>query len=474
MSKESIRKQIEKLQSEAKAFTDDKSLPRETRFFINSMLSILEIIVAVLLTKKVRKNSSNSGLPPSNDIGSHNDRNKPGDFDRNKRGSQVENTRVVETKETVGPSECKACDTKLSDVEVYETQEREKIDIVYEVIKHAVVSEVKICPECGTKNKGKFPKGMDGKVRYGIGIKATIINFLCVQMVSLERVQEHLKGILGRLISQAVMLKYIAQFSASLEEWEGVMMDKLLHAPYLHVDETSLKVDKKNHWIHTYSQGDITLKFVHQKRGTEAIDDIGIIPRYGGVIIHDCYASYFTYENVDHALCGGHLLRELKFIEESTGDRWATNMKKLLQEAAMTVSKRRSLRVLYEEEFKKLQANYRNILTRAEKELPPFPERQGKKGRLKHTDAQNLWVRFKEHEASILRFARDRNIDFTNNRAERDIRGSKVKQKVSGCFRTLEYARHFCRISSYIKSMRYKGYSAMEALMLALQGNIPI
>ena len=126
-------------------------------------------------------------------------------------------------------------------------------------------------------------------------------------MVSLERVQEHLKGILGRFISQAVMLKYIAQLSESLEEWESQMVEELLKAPVIYVDETSCRVDKKNHWVHSYSYGDITLKFIHQKRGTEAIDAIDIIPRYGGIIIHDCYPSYFTYNNVDNALCGGHL-----------------------------------------------------------------------------------------------------------------------------------------------------------------------
>ena len=288
MSKDSLRKNIEKLQEESKVFVEDNSLPRETRFFIKSMLSMLEIVVAVLLSKKVRKNSSNSGLPPSKDIGSTNDRNKPGGAGRKTPGQQLNNTRDVKTEETVTPESCSGCDRGLDDVSVSETEQRKKIDIIYEVIEHTVTSEVKECPDCGTKNKGKFPKGMDGKIQYGIGVKATIINFLCAQMVSLERVQEHLKGILGNFISQAVMLKYIAQFSESLEDWESRMIEQLLKAPVIHVDETSLRVDKKNHWVHSYSYGDVTLKFIHPKRGTEAIDDIGIIPRYGGTIVHDC------------------------------------------------------------------------------------------------------------------------------------------------------------------------------------------
>lgn len=470
--KESIRKQIDEAKvTLEQALKNNKNA--ELAAAIKSLFIVIDVLVALFLEKKVRKNSSNSGLPPSSDTGAKNDRNKPSDSDQKKRGEQLENTRKVKTEETVSPENCKGCDRELDDVSASETEQRKKIDIIYEVVEHTVTSEVKVCPDCGTRNKGKFPKGMDGKLQYGNGVKATIINFLCAQMVSLERVEEHLKGILGRFISQAVMLKYIAQFSDSLEEWESRMIEQLLKAPVLHVDETSSKVDKKNHWVHSYSYGDITLKFIHQKRGTEAIDDIDIIPRYGGTIIHDCYPSYFTYDNVDNALCGGHLLRELKFVEDSTKDRWATNMKKLLQEAAETVGERKSMRILYEDEYKKLQTNYRNILTRAKKELPPFPEPTGKRGRPKHTDAQNLWLRLKEYEESVLRFARDKNVDFTNNRAERDIRINKLKQKVSGCFRTFKNAQYFCRISSYLKTMRYKGYSSMEAIMLALQGDIP-
>lgn len=473
MSKESLRKKIQDLQEEAIPFLSDPKFPKEGAFFIRSMLSVLEIIVAVLLEKKTRKNSSNSGLPPSRNNGSNGNRNKDSEEQRRKLGAQLENTKNTETEATVAPSKCSVCDADLSSVEASETEQRKKIDIVYEVVTHTVTSESKVCPECNTVNKGKFPEGMDGKIQYGIGIKASIINFLCAQMISLERVQEHFRGLLGRLISQAVMLKYIAQFSLSLESWEKNKIQELLKAPVIHTDETSTRVDKMNYWVHSYSYDEITLKFVHLKRGTEAIDEIGIIPKYGGVIVHDCYSSYFTYENVDHALCGPHLLRELKFIEDSSKYQWATKMKQLLQEAALTVGQRKKMRILSSKEYKRLQSRYRNILTRAVGELPAFPKPKGKRGRLKHTDAQNLWLRLKEHEESVLRFARDKNVDFSNNRAERDLRISKVKQKISGCFRKLEYAKHFYRISSYLKTMRYKGYSSLEAIMLAMQGEIP-
>lgn len=472
MNKESIRKKIDEVKLDAERSLASGKLPPESVSLIKSLLLVIEIVVTVLLEKKTRKNSSNSGLAPSRNNGSNGNRNKSCSNDRSKLGVQLDNTRKVETFETLSPTDCIKCGSDLSSKESHRTEDRKKIDIIYEVVEHTIHSEMKECPECGHENKGKFPAGFEGKVQYGIGIKASIINLLMVQMVSLERVSEHFKGLIGRFISQAVMLKYIAQFSHSLEEWERRLIEKLLAQPSIHCDETSLKVDKKNHWVHSYSAGEVTLKFLHEKRGREAIEDIGIIPRYKGTIVHDCWASYLAYDHVDHALCGCHLLRELKFIEDSTGDKWATKMKKLLKDAAETVATRPLNRTLTGKEYKSLQSKYRNILTRGKKELPPFPEPTGKRGRPKHTDSQNLWLRLKEYEDSVLLFARDKTVDFTNNRAERDLRDTKLKQKVSGTFRKVDYAKHFVRISSYVKSMRYRGYSSLEAIMLALQGNI--
>jgi transposase-like protein len=469
--KESIRKKIDEAKEKLDKALRSESVSKETVLAFESLIIVIDIMVAVFLEKKTRKNSSNSGLPPSRNNGSNGNRNKDGS-ERDKKGSQLKNTRKTKSSETLTPSDCDGCGHDLSSVDVKNSESRKKIDIIYEITEHTITSETKQCPSCGQLNKPNFPKGMEGKIQYGIGIKASIIDFLTVQMISLERTQEHFKGLVGRFISQAVMLKYIAQFSESLKSWEAKQVAKLLESKIIHVDETSLRVETKNFWIHSYSAGDVTLKFVHRKRGCEAIEDIGIIPKYGGTIIHDSWASYLSYEHVDHGLCGSHLLRELKFIEDSTGDKWAIKMKKLLQKAAETVGDRHQKRVLTKFEFKSLQSRYRNILTRAKKELPAFSESTGKRGRPKQTDAQNLWKRLCDYEESVLLFAKMKEVDFTNNRAERDLRVCKLKQKVAGCFRTPTYAEHFCRISSYIKSMRYRGYSSLEAIMLAFQGEV--
>ncbi|MGH9626249.1 MAG: IS66 family transposase, partial [Bryobacteraceae bacterium] len=298
------------------------------------------------------------------------------------------------------------------------------------------------------------------------------LNLLIAQMISLKRVQHSIQALIGQVISEATILKYVLQLHLALERWERLAIDRILLQPAMHVDETSIRVEKHNHWIHVCSGGDITLKFVHERRGLEAMSAIGIIPRYGGVIVHDCWASYLSYQHCGHGLCGAHLLRELAFIVEANGYAWAKNMKRLLQQTCSRVSKRKRKR-LTPREYEALQKRYRNILTRGERELPPIPAKQnGKRGRVAKSDAHNLWERLKEHETAVLLFAKDSNVPFTNNRAERDLRMSKVKQKVSGCFRKAEFAQAYCRISSYLQTMANQGYNPLVAIQMALSGQL--
>ena len=132
------------------------------------------------------------------------------------------------------------------------------------------------------------------------------------------------------------------------------------------------------------------MKCLHPKRGCEAIEAIGILPRYGGVAVHDCWASYLSYAHCDHALCGAHLLRELAFIVDAHGYAWAKRMKRLLLGACHQVSKRDD-KTLTPSEYKALQKRYRTILTQGASELPPIPPRQnGQRGKVAKSDAHNL------------------------------------------------------------------------------------
>jgi hypothetical protein len=166
------------------------------------------------------------------------------------------------------------------------------------------------------------------------------------------------------------------------------------------------------------------------------------------------------------------LLRELVFIIDSNGYAWASNMKRLLQQTCAKVAKRKRKKLM-QNEYANLQKRYRNIVTRGENEMPPIPARsEGQRGRIAKSDAHNLLERLKLHEQAVLLFARDSAVSFTNNRAEQDLRMSKVKQKVSGCFRKEFYAKAYCRISSYLQTMANKGHNPMMAIQMALSGQI--
>ena len=308
----------------------------------------------------------------------------------------------------------------------------------------------------------------------GNGLKAYIISLLVCQMVSLNRAQKSVKAMIGQLISEATLLKFVKRLHESLADWEASAIKRLLLNPAINVDETSLRVDRENHWIHVYSAGDTTLKLLHRRRGKEAINAFDIIPRYRGVIIHDCWASYLSYAHCGHGLCGSHLLRELVFIIQSNNYRWAANMECLLRETCKRVSSRED-KQLTKDEYSALQKRYRNIITRGGKELPEIPEKpNGQRGKMAKSDAHNLWQRLKDYEEAVLLFSKNGHVSFTNNRAERDLRMSKVKQKVSGCFRTSEYAHAYCRISSYLQTMANKGHNPLIAIQMALSGETGI
>ena len=175
----------------------------------------------------------------------------------------------------------------------------------------------------------------------------------------------------------------------------------------------------------------------------------------------------------DLAFCRQILLRELTFIFESNQYRWAKNIKRLLKDTCRIVASRET-KCLTAKEYANLQKRYRNILTRGAKELPELPPRpKGKRGKMAQSDAQNLWDRLKKYEASVLLFAKEGHVPFTNNRAERDLRMAKVKQKISGCFRKKQYAEAYCRISSYLQTMASQGINPLVAIQLALEGKIP-
>lgn len=471
INKQSLRQEFEQLKVKFDGLSNDGKISPEATALFQAMIMLFELLIAVFMEKTTRKNSRNSSMPSSQ---TDKDITFTGTNGKGKKqnGALSGNTRTVETTQVAKVKDCEFCGESLEDTPAIGRERRTKIDIIFEKVVNHVDAEIKICTRCKMQNKGRFPEDMSGPLQYGPGIKGYVVNLLVAQMVSLKRVQQMIQTLIGQVLSEATILKYVIQLYLALERWEQSCVEQLLKMPSMHVDETSLRVDRENHWIHVYSAGDITLKFLHPKRGLEAIEEIGIIPRYGGDVIHDCWKSYLSYDHCGHGLCGSHLLRELTFIIDSNGYAWASNMKRLLQENCKIVGKRQS-KQLSEQEYKNLQKRYRNILTRGMKELPPIPPKQnGKPGKVAKSDAHNLWERLKDHESAVLLFAKLPHVPFTNNRAERDLRMSKVKQKVSGCFRKSIYAKAYCRISSYLQTMANKGYNPLVAIQMAFSGQI--
>ena len=472
LDKTSVKDEVGRLKADFDRLGTEGKISPEIQVIMNSLFMIIELILAVVLERNTKKNGKNSSIPSSQTEKDESALSRSGSNGKGKSENkdQARNTRVKETVTTSQVLTCDVCAQDLSGVPCVDHERRTKIDIVFEKVVDHVDAEIKRCPSCDAMVKGLFPSDRHGPLQYGDGLKAFVINLLIGQMVALNRVQKLVKSMIGVVIAEASLLKFALRLHQALATWEHQATEWMLNTPAINVDETSLRVDTKNHWIHVYSSGDITLKFLHQSRGKAAIEEINIIPRYGGAIIHDCLKSYLSYHDCNHGLCGSHLLRELTFIVEAHGYAWARDMKCLLQETCKKVSTSTEKR-LSDKELSNLQKCYRNIITRGEKELPAIPPKpSGKRGKLAKSDAHNLWERLRDHETAVLLFAKNPHVSFTNNRAERDLRMSKVKQKVSGCFRTREYAHAYCRISSYLQSMANKGYNPLIAIQIALAG----
>ena len=474
INQQSVREEAERIKADFERLATSKKLDSEIAMLFQSMLMLINLLIAIFLEKTTKKNNKNSSIPSS-----QTDKDESSTLNKGANGkgklvtnATANNTRAVENVTIASVTICDICGNDLSGTTCDHIERRTKIDIIFEKMSEHVDAEVKTCDNCGATTKGTFPVDMPGPLQYGNGLKAYIINLLICQMISLNRAQNMVKAIIGEVIAQATMLKFVLRLYQALEQWEAGAIEKILTSPAMHVDETSLRVDKKNHWIHVYSAGEITLKFLHPKRGKEAIEAINIIPRYSGVLIHDCWSSYLAYGHCEHGLCGSHLTRELTAAIESNNYRWALNMKALLLETCKRVSRLKKKK-LSDKQYANLQKRYRNILTRGESELPVIPPKpNGKRGVMAKSDAHNLWERLKGHETAVLLFAKKSEVAFTNNRAEQDLRMAKVKQKVSGCFRTEIYAKAYCRISSYLQTMATKGHNPLIAIQMALAGEL--
>lgn len=334
-----------------------------------------------------------------------------------------------------------------------------------EVYEHRL--EVKHCACCGKQHTGSFPSGVSAPVQYGSRVHALVSLLSVEQSMPVGRIGELFASLTGYALNENTVSTSIQRMYERLREDEAAIKAQALSSHVAHADESGARVGGKLHWAHNFVSELFTYLFVHEKRGAEALQsEESIAQNYTGTLVHDCWASYFGLQNTRHALCGAHLLRELRGLSENYDSRWAKKMHSLLMYAYEFSNRGGS--VLPAQKQKIVLSRYKQILKEADREEPP-PEPR-KKGRPKKTKGRNLFERLEQYEEEVLRFTREQNVPFTNNIAERDIRPLKTKLKVSGCFRTLQGARHYARIKSFCSTAKKHGLSVYEELLNAWQG----
>ena len=317
-----------------------------------------------------------------------------------------------------------------------------------------------------------FPESVKYPVQYGPNILSSAVYLKNYQFIPYDRICEFFNDIMGIKICSATIIKAEKECFGNLEKFENVIRDKLKASPVVHCDETGMRVEGIRHWLHVVSDNKYTFYLVHSKRGSEAMDFMGILPLYKGIAIHDGFKSYNKYE-CDHALCNAHLQRELTGIEENYKQQWVKEMNELLTEMKKYTDDCKEQIQEYDlEQIITLEKRFDDIVGRGIEENPTSlnPEKKGKRGVSPKTKARNLLDRFIEYKEKILRFLTDLRVPFENNQAERDLRMMKLQQKISGTFRTTRGAEAFCRIRAYISTIRKNDLHVLEGIRAALQG----
>lgn len=467
LQKFKIKDRFQELRGQLESQRDQ--LPPQTQLLLTSLIQLMELIIMVFEERFTPKNSRNSSLPPSKD-----ERRKVA-YRREQQKKTIQfpkSLEVTEPDEVIDhhPDFCHRCGLELEESQSEGFEARQVLDIVVEKYVTEHRSHQKECSCCGERTQASFPAGIIGKIQYGPMVKALGIGMLYAQMSSFSRTQVMLSELVGKVLSESSLASFVQQLYSKLEKWEAWARDQLLQSPVLHADETGLNVNGQSAWVHVLSSQDIVLMGFHMKRGKVAMDEIGILPKYGGILVHDFWQPYYGYDRLEHAACGAHLLRELQYVVEAHGHNWAKLMQEVLLDGLELMHERKRGKLM-EKEYRTLQRRYRIAVTKGESECPE-PAASGKRGRTAKTKARNLLERFRDFEGEVLRFAREPIVPFTNNIAERDLRMVKVKVNVSGYFRSEDGARAFCRIRSYLMTQWRKGVPPIQALKSAIEGQV--
>jgi transposase len=435
------------------------------------------------LRDQLAKDSRNSSKPPSSDgytkppiprtrslrrSGEMETGGQPGHTGR--RLEPVEQPRHI----AVHPvTECVHCHASLVEVPVGDYEKRQVFDlppVEVEVTEHRV--EIKTCPACGELTAAVFPSDVTQPTQYGPRIKAQATYFNVYQHIPLARTRETFDDLYGHPVEEDTIRHANARIEKEIAPVTEEIRQQLCDADVVHCDETGLRAAGKLHWVHVTSTPTLTHYTFHPKRGPEAMIDGGILPRMSGTAVHDFWASYFKVHQGAHALCNAHHLRDLIFIHEQYQQPWAADMIDLLLEIKDAVEQALSIQDhLPPDLLADFEHRYAEILEHGfVANPPPDPPPKKKRGRQKQSPPKNLLDRFRDYRKEVLAFMYDFCVPFDNNQGERDLRMIKVKQKVSGAFRTVDGAKRFCAIRGYISTARKQGRPVLDALEAAYRG----
>lgn len=431
------------------------------------------------------KDSRNSSLPPSTDRRKRTRslRVRSGRKPGGQVGHPGTTLEFVERPDRLvihSPQSCHLCGSSLVGVEVTCTERRQVHDLPpqkIEVTEHQ--AQTKVCGRCGAENKGEFPPHIKAPSQYGAGVKSVAAYLMGYQLLPYDRCAEAMDDLFGGPLSAGTLATLLKGCAGGLAGAELIIKEGLRRAAVLGVDETGLRVEKRQDWVHVTATDKLTLLVHDRRRGERATSGIDILPRYEGVCVHDGFSSYDQYRQCRHAQCNAHLLRELNYVIETSKAKWAVGMKALLLELKAAVGKAREggrtkLPPRLKREF---LSRYDEAVGQAKKQYGPLRRRGQAKGRRAKESpikaaGRKLACRLEAKRAEVLLFMEDFSVPFDNNQSERDLRMLKVKQKVSGCFRTERGAAEFCRLRGYLSTMRKQGRGVMEVIRSLTAGKI--
>ena len=366
------------------------------------------------------------------------------------------------------PKECPKCQTEFSKDDSINHVKRQVFDLPPPpppvVTEHR--AHICRCKGCGEEFKGEFPANITAPVQYGERVASTVAYYQTVQVIPVNRTGRLLSDMHGMDVSEASIMKMIRGMAQGLESVNDVIQKRAASDPLAttHLDETGFRAAEKLQWIHNTSTKTMSHFRVGISRGDILLD-------LKGTVMHDCFSPYWKIEDVTHGVCNFHITRELKALFEIDDEEWAGEMRTILLDGLKLTRKARKQgkKAVDQKNIIAIKERFYACLKKAiafHEDLPPFAPLGAKKGpgRKKRRIGHNLCLRLQKLDDCVLLFLHDLTVPFSNNEAERDLRMTKVRQKVSGCFRTVQGLRDFCTLRSIIETARKQGWDVLKVL----------